>query len=108
MDQIIRDLMKLAAEMVMRQNMPSRYYDDWNWPKGMQITSWRKVSDAADKADEQARDWAVRLRKIIDTLPKDASQPVNSADAEGRCPKCNKPVYLEQSYCWKCGCKLRR
>lgn len=36
------------------------------------------------------------------------SQPANSADAEGRCPKCNKPVSFEQRYCWQCGYRLRR
>ncbi len=43
-------LIKLAAEMALCNQMPSRYYADWDWPKGMQVTSWRKVFDAAQKA----------------------------------------------------------
>jgi hypothetical protein len=91
------ELFKLAAEMVMRQNMPSKCYDDWDWPKGMQITSWRKVFDAADKADEQAKDWAVRLRRIIDVLTEATSQTAVEADADFECPRC-------KSHNWKYGC----
>ena len=60
------ELIKLAAEMAMCQNMPSKYYEDWNWPKGMQITSWRKVFDSALKAENQCKDWAVRLKEIVE------------------------------------------
>ena len=63
------ELIKLASEMAQSQNMPSGYYEDWKWPKGMQITSWRKVADAAFKAEDQCKDWAVRLRKIADSIP---------------------------------------
>ena len=45
--------------------------------------------------------------EMADQVKGLAPQPAVQAEAEG-CPKCNKPVYLEQSYCWKCGCKLRR
>mgnify|MGYP006899566538 CR=1 FL=1 len=61
-------LIKLAAEMALCNQMPSRYYADWDWPKGMQVTSWRKVFDAAQKAENQCKNWAVELRRIADNL----------------------------------------
>jgi len=61
-------LIQLAAEMARRNNMPSMYHEDWGWPKGMQITSWRKVFDSAKNADEQCRQWAIALRKVADEL----------------------------------------
>lgn len=61
-----KELLKLAAEMALCQNMPSLNYDDWDWPMGMQITSWRKVFDSAYAAEKQCKGWAVRLRKIAD------------------------------------------
>lgn len=61
-------LIKLAAEMVLGSNMPSRYYEDWDWPKGMQITSWREVYSASVKSQEQCRLWGIELRKIVDEL----------------------------------------
>lgn len=63
-----KELISLAAEMVMAKNMPSQHYDDWDWPQGMQITSWRKVFDAAYSAENQCKDWAVRLREIADSI----------------------------------------
>ena len=68
MGRITGDLTRLAAEMATGKNMPLMDYDDWDWPRGMQITSWRKVFEASDKANEQARNWSVRLRKIIDSM----------------------------------------
>ena len=68
MDSAKSELIKMAAEMAMCKNMPSWHFDDWGWPKGMQVTSWRKVFDSATKAEDQCKGWAIRLRKIADTL----------------------------------------
>ena len=57
-------LIHLSAAMAFGTNMPSRYYEDWAWPKGMQITSWRKVYDASARAQEQCRLWAIALSDI--------------------------------------------
>lgn len=59
-------LIKLAAEMAMRSNMPSPFFDDWNFSKNITKKDARNVLNKAKKADEQCRDWAVRLRAIID------------------------------------------
>ena len=59
---------KLSAEMAMHKNMPSRCIEDWDFPKGMQVTAWRKVFDASQKAEDQCREWSIRLRKIADSL----------------------------------------
>ena len=64
-------LIELAAQMVLGKNMPSEYHEDWDWPKGMQITSWRKVYDASAKSKEQCRMWGVALRKIVDDINND-------------------------------------
>lgn len=68
MEEPKRKLLQLAAEMALCAGMPSKYYEDWNWPKGMQVTSWRKVFDAAHKAELTCKDWSVELRKIYDSL----------------------------------------
>jgi len=57
-------LIHLSTAMAFATNMPSRYYEDWAWPKGMQITSWRKVYDASARAQEQCRLWAIALSDI--------------------------------------------
>lgn len=62
------ELIKLAAQMALCTNMPSDCHEDWDWPKGMQITSWRKVYDASTKSHEQCRSWAVALSKLADRL----------------------------------------
>lgn len=66
--EIYGDLLKLAAEMLGRKNMPSRHHDDWGWPKCMQRTSWLKVHKAACDADEQSRAWGVRVGEIADRI----------------------------------------
>jgi hypothetical protein len=62
------ELIKLAAEMAQCRNMPSWHFDDWDWPKGMQPTSWRKVFDSATAAENQCKGWATRLREIADSM----------------------------------------
>ena len=62
------DLIKLSAQMAMLTNMPSDCYDDWNFPKGMQITSWRKVYDASAKAHRQCIEWSNSIKMIADKI----------------------------------------
>lgn len=61
-------LIKLAVEMVRGTNMPSEFWDDWKWYSTTPITERRKVLKAAERANNQCRDWAVRLRMIADRL----------------------------------------
>ena len=65
------ELIKLSAQMALRTNMPSDCHEDWDWPKGMQVTSWRKVYDAAAKAHEQCRVWSVALAELVDKIEDD-------------------------------------
>ena len=67
---IEKRLFKLAAEMALHKNMPSKELEEWTMPKGLQITAWRKVWDAADKAEEQCRLWAIELSDIARELTK--------------------------------------
>lgn len=62
------ELTKLSAQMALCNNMPSRYYEDWDWPKGMQVTSWRKVFDSAQKAENQCKEWSLKLSQIINAV----------------------------------------
>ena len=62
------ELNKLAAEMALCKMMPSPYYDDWGWPKGMQVSAWGKVERSALEAEDQCKEWSTRLRKIADSI----------------------------------------
>ena len=64
-------LIKLSAEMAFGTNMPSKYYEDWAWPKGMQVTSWRLVHDASARSQEQCRLWAIALSDIARGIIKE-------------------------------------
>lgn len=72
-------LLKLAAEMVRCNGMPSPYIEDWNLAKTTPLRTMRQIRDAADKAEKQCKRWAVRLRAIIDA---DAKSP--NDQGEGR------------------------
>lgn len=90
---LMSELLKIAAEMALCRNMPSKYHDDWDWPKVMQITSWRKVFDASYSAENQCKDWAIRVRKLADSFKVfDCKQLHDSnQDKDDICPHCNKP-----------------
>ena len=64
------ELLKLAGEMVAGVGMPSTFLEDWKLPKTTPRRACRQIRDAADKADEQCKRWAVRLRGIIDAAAK--------------------------------------
>ena len=63
------ELLKLAAEMVIGRGMPSPYSEDWHLPKTVPKKVMRQIRTAAEQADNQCKDWAVRLRKIVDSEP---------------------------------------
>lgn len=60
-------LIELAAQMAMRQGMPSP--DEWpGWGQRVPQKLWRAASDECDRASDQCGDWAYELRKIADAL----------------------------------------
>lgn len=67
-DKAYSELIKISAEIVSCKNMPLTDYSDWEWPKGMQKTSWSKVSSSASIAERQCKSWAIRIRGIADCL----------------------------------------
>jgi hypothetical protein len=58
-------LIELVTEMAQCQNMPSTYYEDWPWPKTTPVTALKLVRAAAEKAENQCKDWATRLSEVI-------------------------------------------
>lgn len=62
------ELIKIAAQLAKRQNMPSEFFDDWDFPKSMSLKSWDKIESAACSANDQCRQWAVMIREIADSL----------------------------------------
>jgi hypothetical protein len=69
-DRNYAELINLAAEMARSTNMPSEFWEDWKWYATTPIAERRKVLKAAEKANDQCRDWAVRLRTIADRISK--------------------------------------
>lgn len=69
-DRNYADLIDLTAEMAHGSGMPSEHWDDHPWQKTTGINERRRVLREAAKANDQCRDWAVRLRAIADRLSK--------------------------------------
>jgi hypothetical protein len=60
-------LIELAAQMAMRQGMPSP--DEWpGWGGGTPQKLWRAARDECDKASNQCADWAYEIGKIARAL----------------------------------------
>jgi len=62
------ELIRIAAEIVRGTNMPSEHWDDHPWQKTTGINERRRVLKQAEKANEQCREWAVRLRNLSGKL----------------------------------------
>lgn len=67
-EEIYKDLIKLAAEMLGRNNMPSPIAEDWDLPQSTSQKTWFKILQSAGSADEQARVWGVRVGEIADKI----------------------------------------
>ena len=68
MNKVKSELIRLAAEMARCQNMPSPITDDWDLPKTTPKTAFHKIEAAGCLAEDQCKAWAVRLRKIADSI----------------------------------------
>jgi hypothetical protein len=64
------DLIKLAAEMLEGKGMPSKHYEDWDWPQHMPKKAWGKVLDAAYATRGQCLEWGIKVRELADKLER--------------------------------------
>jgi hypothetical protein len=62
------ELINLAAEMARGKGMPSPYIDDYGLPKSTPVGAKCTMMEVANIAQDQSRDWAIRLRAIADRL----------------------------------------
>jgi hypothetical protein len=60
------ELIKIAAQMAMKQNMPDVEHVAYsvNIPK----KSWRSIIKMCAKSSQQCNDWSYELRKIADNI----------------------------------------
>jgi hypothetical protein len=70
------ELINLAAEMVRGTGMPSPYVEDWRWYASTCQSQQNIVLEAAERANEQCKQWAIRLRSIADRLSEQHSESV--------------------------------
>lgn len=61
-------LISLAAQMARLRNMPSTFREDY--PK-MGAATWQRVSEDAEHATDQAKEWARELKRLADLMPTD-------------------------------------
>lgn len=69
MADVKKQLFSLAAQMVMGIGMPSTDRD--SWPPHLR---WSAILPCAEKANEQARQWGIAIRSIIEQISKEAEK----------------------------------
>lgn len=62
------ELINLASEMVRGVGMVSEHYDDHKWCLTTPLRERRRIIKEAQKANDQARDWAMRVKAVADRL----------------------------------------
>ena len=62
------ELINIAAEMVNGKNMPSPYDDEHDWCRSTPIKERRRLLALSEKADEQAKVWAMRVKAVADRI----------------------------------------
>ncbi len=62
------ELTNLAAEMVNGKNMPSPYDDDHGFYASTPKAERKRLLGLAEKADRQAKDWAIRVKAVADRI----------------------------------------
>lgn len=73
MKDVHSELLRLAAEMAKARGMPSPYLEDHAFYVSTPKAERRRLITIAEKAENQCREWAVRLRMAADAIA--ASQP---------------------------------
>ena len=69
------ELINLAAEMARCAGMPSPLIDDAYFYRSTPVAERRRYRQVAERAEEQAKQWAVRLRAVADRLSSGKSVP---------------------------------
>jgi hypothetical protein len=69
------ELLRIAASMLHNRNFPSVYPEDH--PK----RTPRRIIEAAQKTQDQLRDWAVELAAIARRMDAQTPSPSNQADS---------------------------
>lgn len=67
------ELIRLAAEMARAEGMPSPYLEDHAFYVSTPMAERRRLIAVAQKAENQCRDWAMRLRAVADALAADSA-----------------------------------
>jgi hypothetical protein len=63
------ELIKIAAEMVQIKNMPSDYYDDWEFlPNQLSQRAWKEIRQNAERAQAQCKVWSRKVREVADKI----------------------------------------
>ena len=62
------ELFRIAAELATGKSMPSTEREDWNFPKYISSKQKCRIIGASYLANFQCKEWAIRIRKIADTL----------------------------------------
>jgi len=69
-------LMRLSSEMARGVGMPSEHDEDHPWCKTTPEKERERVLAEAARANDQCRDWAIRLRVQIDKLSENRARAV--------------------------------
>ena len=60
------ELMKLASEMVLCQNMPPHCIGDWDIPAPKSAKACREIARVSQASHDQCRIWSKRIMAIVD------------------------------------------
>lgn len=66
------ELINLAAEMAQERNMPSSHYEDHGFYSSTPKAERKRLIAIAEKAGNQSKDWAMRVRAVADRLSSSA------------------------------------
>lgn len=97
---VYSDLIKLAAELVRGQGLPTSY-DDGEFFVSTPQAERRRILKAVADTEERCKAWGVRVRHIADKLSKaiparltcNQTYPMSTSEAgESPCPDCERPI----------------
>ena len=69
-DKAVEQLIKLAAEMGMRDGMPSEYVSDWPIPKNTPHKTLYEIERNMEIVQKKISDWSYAVRQIANELHK--------------------------------------
>lgn len=79
-------LIKLAAEMVRGEGMPSDFVEDWDLPKTTPMKTRRKIQKSSATALAQCHEWANRImdvvREPIPSMPQESASTTKTSEVD--------------------------